>query len=277
MTDDLKTRIFEDARRLELDDSFRFACHPGVPCFNHCCGDINIVLTPYCIVRLKQRLGMTSEEFHNQYTLVPYNKEIHQPVPLIKMRDDEGKSCPFLGDEGCTVYEDRPWACRMYPVGLAAPRDAAEQGDRFYFLLEEDHCKGFAEDNEFTVREWIENQGIAEYDAAGELFQPISLHPFWDGGDMSPAKMDMFWMAAYNLDRFRRFIFESTFLKKFAVAPEVVEQLRTDDMALMKFGFDFVRFSVFEEPAVSLNPAFSPVQQREKEFFDRKAESDSEQ
>jgi len=268
---DIHKRIFEDAPRFDLDDSFQFACHPGVPCFNECCGDITIVLTPYCVVRLKQRLGISSEELHKLYTLMPFSKEVKQPVPILKMGEDEGKKCPFVGPDGCTVYEDRPWACRMYPVGLAAPRDEAEQGDRFYFLLAEDHCKGFAEDNTITIREWLDQQGVAEYDEAGEWFKPVGLHEFWDSGDMSPAKMDMFFAAAYDLDRFRRFVFGSTFLDKFDVPEERVEQLRTDDLALMRFGFQFIQFAVFgEADAMTLNAEFDAVKKREKEFFERK-------
>ena len=270
---EFRKRILEEAPRFGLDDTFTFSCHPGVPCFNECCADINIVLTPYCVLRLTQRLGISSEDFHRQFTLVPFNKEIRQPVPVIKMRDDERKSCPFLGPDGCTVYEDRPWACRMYPVGLASPADDDED-QRFYFLLEEKHCKGFGEAREYSIRDWVSDQGIAEYDEAGELFKPISLHPFWDRGDLSPAKMDMFFMAAYNLGRFRRFVFESSFLEKFDVDPEVVEAMRGDDGALMEFGFRWIRFAIFEETALALKPAFDALQDREKRFFDRGGDGD---
>lgn len=272
MSDDLKTRIFEEAPRFDLDDSFRFSCHPGVSCFNECCADINIVLTPYCVMRLKNRLGLTSEEFHRKYSVVPFSKEVKQPVVVLKMNEDEeGKPCQLLGPGGCTVYEDRPWACRMYPIGLASPRDETEQGERFFFLLQEEHCKGFREDNETTIRQWIVDQGIVEYDEAGEGFKPISLHPFWDSGDMSPAKMDMYFMVAYDIDRFRRFVFGSTFLDKFVVSAEQIEQLRTDDVELMKFGFNFVRLSVFGEGnALPLKAEHDEMKNREKAFFSRR-------
>jgi len=274
VSDDLKKRIFEEAPRFDLDDRFQFACHPGVTCFNECCADINIVLTPYCVLRLKNRLGLTSEEFHRKYSVVPFSKEVKQPVVVLKMDEDtEGKPCQLLGPEGCTVYEDRPWACRMYPIGLAAPRDEAEQGERFFFLLAEEHCKGFGEANEYSIREWIADQGIAEYDEAGEWFKPISLHPFWDSGDMSPAKMDMYFMVAYDIDRFRRFVFGSTFLDKFVVPDEQVERMRNDDVELMKFGFNFVRLSVFGEGnALPLKAEHDSMKEREKSFFSKGAD-----
>ena len=43
------------------------------------------------------------------------------------------------------------------------------------------------------------------------------LHPVWTGkGEPIPAgKVDMFYMACYDLDRFRRFVFETKFLTLF--------------------------------------------------------------
>ena len=38
---------------LDPDDTIGFACHPGVPCFNHCCRDLNQALTPYDVLQLK--------------------------------------------------------------------------------------------------------------------------------------------------------------------------------------------------------------------------------
>ena len=54
--------------RLNADSEFQFKCHKGVKCFNQCCRDINIILTPYDIIRLKARLGLSSEEFLTLYT-----------------------------------------------------------------------------------------------------------------------------------------------------------------------------------------------------------------
>ena len=34
----------------------KFACHPGVSCFNACCKQADVMLAPYDVIRLKQRL-----------------------------------------------------------------------------------------------------------------------------------------------------------------------------------------------------------------------------
>jgi len=49
--------------RLSLDTKFKFRCHKGIGCFTKCCSNIDIMLTPYDIVRLKRRLGISSGEF----------------------------------------------------------------------------------------------------------------------------------------------------------------------------------------------------------------------
>ena len=92
----LHERIVSDAPRLGPDDTFRFACHPGVPCFNQCCSNVNIFLSPYDVLRMKRRLGMTSGDFLDRYALLPIQKEMKTPVVLLRMNDDEARTCPFL-------------------------------------------------------------------------------------------------------------------------------------------------------------------------------------
>jgi len=247
---ELEEKILKDSPRLGPDDRFEFACHPGVSCFNRCCGDVNIFLSPYDVLRIKKRLGMTSSDFLEKYALMPVQKDMKTPVVVLRMNDDEPKSCPFLTDEGCGIYSDRPWPCRMYPVGLASRRDTPDgwQGDRFYFLLRDEVCEGFGEPREWSVSEWLEDQGIEEYDWWGEGFKELTLHKYFEeGGVLSPEKMHMLFTACYDLDRFREFVFESTLLKRFEVDEEFVEEMRHDDEALLRFAFLWLRFSLFGE------------------------------
>jgi Fe-S-cluster containining protein len=252
---ELEERILKDAPRLGPDDKFKFACHPGVSCFNKCCGDVNIFLSPYDVLRMKNRLGMRSSDFLDKYALLPVQKDMKTPVVVLRMNDDEAKSCPFLTDEGCGIYSDRPWPCRMFPVGMAAQKDTPDgwRGERFYFLLQEDVCEGFDEPREWSIREWLESQGIDEYDFWGEGFKELTLHEFFENdGVLSPEKMHMLFTACYDIDKFREFVFGSTLLQRFDVDEDFVDEMRTDDEALLRFAFLWVRFSLFGEPTVKL-------------------------
>ncbi|MGD8321569.1 MAG: YkgJ family cysteine cluster protein [Gemmatimonadota bacterium] len=253
----LQEKILAEYPRLGPDDEFTFDCHPGVSCFNCCCSDVNIFLSPYDVLRLRKRLGLTSQEFLDRYTLVPIQKDMKTPVLVLRMKDDEGKTCPFVGENGCQVYSDRPWPCRMYPLGLASQKDSPDgwQGDRFWFVLKEDGCQGFEEERKWTVRDWQENQGIDPYDDWGEAYKELTLHKFFeDGGVLGPEKLEMFFTACYDLDKFRAFVFESSLLERFDVDEDFVHEMRNDDEALLRFGFLWLRFSLFGEPTVRPRP-----------------------
>lgn len=252
---ELEKKILGEAPRLSLDDKFKFSCHPGVSCFGNCCGDVNIVLTPYDVLRLKNRLGMTSTEFLDQHTILPFTKDQRIPAPLLRMQENEKKSCFFLSEKGCGVYEDRPWACRMYPVGYAAPGKSSGTEEAFWFLLEEEGCHGFEEDRVQTIREWISDQGMEKYDEMGELYRALAVDDYLESeGDLDPKKMQMFFMGTYDLDTFRRFVFGSTFLDKFDVDADEVERIREDDEALMKFAFHWLQYSLFGKPTMTMKP-----------------------
>ena len=253
----LKEKILEDHARLGPNDTFKFGCHPGISCFNICCSDVNIFLSPYDVLRLKERLGISSTEFLEKYTLLPVQRDMTTPVVLLKMNEDENHSCPFVTEKGCGVYADRPWPCRMYPVGLATSRDSEDgwRGKRFYFLLEEDSCLGHQEAKEWTVQEWMDNQEVEAYDEWGEAYKEISLHKFFeDVGDLPPSKMEMFFNSTYNLDKFRDFVFGSSLLDRFDVDEDFVHEIRENDEALLRLGFHWVRFALFGEPTMKVKP-----------------------
>lgn len=253
----LKEKILSEHERLGPVDTFRFGCHPGVSCFNTCCADVNIFLSPYDVLRLKKRLGISSTEFLETYTLLPVQKDMVTPVVVLRMEDDEKRSCPFLTPQGCGVYSDRPWPCRMYPVGLATSRDTPDgwRGERFYFLLKEEGCKGFQEAREWTIGEWLEDQQVAAFDEWGEGFKELTLHEYFEqGGILSPERMEMFYNATYDLDKFRAFVFESTLLDRFDVDEDFVHEMRQSDEALLRFGFLWLRFALFREPTMRVRP-----------------------
>ncbi len=245
----VQKKILDEAERLGPADRFRFSCRPGVSCFTNCCADVNIVLTPYDVLRLKNRVKMDSRHFLEKYTISPFTKDQKFPVRMLMMGSDEKKACPFLGekDQGCTVYEDRPWSCRMYPVGKASPADDMSSEKEFYFLMKEDHCKGFDEaQDEWSVESWMDDQGVADYDRFGEGFKSIVLNEVVRNNvEIAPSKMEIFHQAFYDLDMFRAFIFESSFLDKFEIAPDEIERMRESDEALLEFSPRWLRFALF--------------------------------
>jgi Fe-S-cluster containining protein len=97
----------ESLPQLAGNDTFSFACHPEVSCFNACCRDLNMPLSPYDVLRLRQGLGMDSTTFIIEYTVIEQYPYSGFPVLFLKMTDSIEQDCPFLSEEGCSVYENR--------------------------------------------------------------------------------------------------------------------------------------------------------------------------
>ncbi len=254
----------DQLEKLTEKDTFQFTCEKGHSCFNKCCTDVNIFLTPYDVIRLKQHLNLESGDFLAKYTISPFTKDQKLPVLILKLLDDDKKTCPFVTKEGCSVYENRPWSCRMYPLGLASQKVRSEDvGNEYYFLQKDDFCEGVKMDKEWTVLKWMDDQSVKEYEEYSTLYREILLHKYFEKGqELGPDKMDMFHMVFYNIDKFREFIFSSTFLNRFEVSEEEIERYEKDDLELLKFGVQWLKLCLFSERTIPLRgevPAEAPA------------------
>ena len=231
------------------EETFRFACHPSISCFTDCCRDLRLVLTPYDIIRLRKHLEISAKEFLDTYTVSEFTEQTGLPMVLLKMQDNDQKTCPFVSAQGCAVYEDRPGACRMYPIGRAAQKHSFDVGTREqYFVVKESHCVGFQEDKEWTIKEWLDDQGLNEYNALNDYWTEIvtSNNPRRHGG-IDEKKAQMFYLASYNIDMFRKFVLSAQFSGRFDLEESLQESLKNDDIELMKFAMQWLKFSLFGE------------------------------
>ncbi|MBI5379512.1 MAG: YkgJ family cysteine cluster protein [Nitrospirae bacterium] len=243
--------------KLTPESPLRFACHKGVSCFTKCCRDTNILLTPYDILRLKTRLGLTADEFLLLHALPDHQEKTGLPVAKLRTLPEEGNRCAFLTPEGCSVYEDRPVICRYYPLGLGIFKEKGMEGkDEFYFLVKEPHCLGHEEPKEWTVAEWRKDQQADWYDEQNRGWVEIIMRvqSMGPSASLSDEAKQMFFLASTNIERFRRFVLESSFLKKFAVDEETREQIRTDDVALLKLGYAWLKSILFGDDLVKARP-----------------------
>ena len=241
--------------KLSLDSRFKFKCHNRVKCFTKCCEDINIILTPYDIIRLKNRLKLSSEEFLAIYTDPQLLEKTDLPIITLKFLDDDTsgsdkKKCPFVREAGCIIYEDRPTTCRYYPLGVASlshKEGADDEG--FYFFVHEPHCLGFEEDKEWTVREWRKDQGVDIHDEinAGWTDLVVRKRSFPKNVMLTEQSKKMFFLVSYNIDKFKKFIFESSFLNRYKIADETVEKIRKDEIARLEFGINWLRSLLFKD------------------------------
>jgi Fe-S-cluster containining protein len=243
--------------QLDEDHVIRFRCYKGIECFNACCRDIDITLTPYDILRLKRRLGISSTEFLKRYGY-PF-EFAKNSIAGIKLQPVEGGTqCQFMTEEGCSVYEDRPTACRYYPVGLLSLRRADENFDRAsYAMVREDHCKGHLEERGITIRDYRKEQGLEEYDDMGRGWRQLVLKMKSAGpaiGKPSRPSLQFFFMACYDLDRFREFVRSEGFDATFEIDHATRKALSEDDVELLNFGVRMIKQIMFGEETIARRP-----------------------
>ncbi|HSH12688.1 MAG TPA: YkgJ family cysteine cluster protein, partial [Desulfurivibrionaceae bacterium] len=164
-------------KNLDRDEPFAFRCGPDLLCFTDCCRQLDLALSPYDLLRLRRTLGTSGAEFLDRYAVIEKNDEDAFPQVYLGMVDDGLASCPFVSVRGCTVYADRPGACRTYPLGRGARLGQDGKPDDFYVVLNEAHCLGFAEKSPQTVITWLADQELANYNEFNDLTMRILHHP----------------------------------------------------------------------------------------------------
>jgi Fe-S-cluster containining protein len=263
--------------------TIRFRCRKGIGCWNACCSNIDISFTPYDVLRLKKRLGLGSGDFLSLYT-VPYEME-PDGMAGVKLRPvDGGTACRFMTPEGCAVYEDRPTACRYYPVALLSMRKQGESVDRdSYALVQEPHCLGHQEPRTLTIAEYRQEQGVEEYDELARGWRQLVLKKKSAGpaiGKPSKASLQLFFMACYDIDRFRAFVTSEGFRELYDIPPPERAEVLADDTSLMLFAFRFLRQALFGEVTIRVHaPAAharldryrARAESREREAAERRA------
>ena len=192
------------AKKVKRDEVFTFLCHPDNTCFTNCCRQLELALTPYDILRLKNAAGLSSSAFLERYVLIEKEKDDPFPRLYLTMVDDGKASCVFVSGQGCAFYEDRPGACRAYPIGRAARITATNTLAEWYVLLKEQHCQGFAQDRQQTPKQYCQDQGLSSYNRFNDAVAAILQHErIRQGMVLSEEQSDFYIMALYDLDTFR--------------------------------------------------------------------------
>lgn len=232
--------------RIRDDEPFSFSCHPGVDCFTNCCRQLELALTPYDILRLKQETGLHSSTFLDRYVIMEQEADDSFPRFYLTMVDDGRASCVFVSKQGCTVYPGRPGACRTYPMGRAAIRQADNSMQEFYVLLKEAHCHGFREQEPQTAKKYSLEQGLTPYNAMNDRVASLLQHEkIRRGKQLTAEETEFFILALYDLDRFREQLEAGTLPNQEQYSSH--REACTDDERLLLFAVDWLADLLFHD------------------------------
>lgn len=236
-------------QRLAPDQAFRFACGPHLACFNTCCADKRLPLMPYDLLRLRRGLNLTSAEVLERYAEMDLD-----PVsgwPVLRLRLTEDGRCPLVTPQGCGAYADRPAACRTYPLARAVRPDAQGRPAEEVFLRQETPaCLGWEAERALTPAQWVEDQGLAPYQAANDALLPLFCHPRRRGRlELRPPQIHAVILALYNLDQWRQLVARPGFAAAQGLKPGVVEAALASDETLLGLGRDWLLVQLFGSPS----------------------------
>lgn len=235
-------------------EPFHFHCHSGVECFTACCRKLELYLYPYDIVRLKNSLCMHSAEFMRAHARIAPGSHPFFPAVMLNMRDDEERTCPFLSPAGCSVYRDRPSACRTYPLERAVEKLAGgRELKAHYFMTHHPYCKGHEEERTYTAGQWERDQFLHEYnlmnDSWAEVDAFFATNPWQAEGEAGP-RQQLAFMVCYNIDDFRDYAVQHRLLKSFRLDRDRRRRIERDDAELLRFGFDWLQFVLGDRPTL---------------------------
>lgn len=186
---------------LRADTQIRFRCHKGIPCFSACCGQADVTLTPYDVLRLKRRLGWAPGK-SSSGTGSP-SRWIGTVSPGLSSGPMRAGPVPVSMETlavGCT--RTPPNCVPMLPGGPAgAVGEGGPQVEERYSLVRRDHCKCHQEGREISIADCRAEQGCIEYDAHKRGWYQIILKKKPAGpavGRPPPASLQVFFMASYD-------------------------------------------------------------------------------
>ena len=117
-----------------------------------------------------------------------------------------------------------------------------------FMLVKESHCHGFKEGKTRTLRQWIDEQGLAVYNENNDqLMQIISLKNRLIPGPLDITSSHLFNTALYDLDNFRSQIQNKGLLDSFDVNSNIMDTALENDVALLDLAMKWIKFVLFDQ------------------------------
>lgn len=215
-TKDLE-RLYRDVEQgkvpfLTQDDEFKWS---GCTMCGICCFEIDILLNPYDILRLRRHLGCTTSDLIQRGLVEVFpGGNSGLPLAMINFRkvDDKTSVCPFLAplvdghklreltkgkdkpspDDleaaripkrlACGIYPARPAVCRSSPLGqLTLKSKEGEDVRNLFYQPPTRFCPACQGEGRVRVAKWIEENSVQPYWDASERFQGLFSTLFENG------------------------------------------------------------------------------------------------
>lgn len=146
--------------RLGENDSFKFTCKQcGNCCRNR---DEPVMITGVDLFYIARALEIAPSKAMVTYTdcYIGHNSK----VPVLTLIERLDGSCKLLRNGKCTVHDQKPVVCSIYPLGRLIKESKAGEFKYEYFT-QPNMCSGAGSGAEQTLKEWLDKFKVTERDA----------------------------------------------------------------------------------------------------------------
>ena len=150
-------RMFQ-RKEIRLGDLLSYSCRQC----GTCCQSIGVQLSPLDVWCLARKLGLSTGQVLERHAQLQLEKRSGRLY--VFLRGALEGSCSFLTNQLCTIYDARPGACRMHPIGSYMGLVEGEDGPVSFWGFERrisPSCPGWepGRDSQATLRDYIAGQG----------------------------------------------------------------------------------------------------------------------
>jgi hypothetical protein len=142
----------------------------------------------------------------------------------------------------------------MYPVIRSVSRSRLTgEFTVKYMLIRETHCHGFENGQDWTVEEWMHEQGLAPYNEHNDaMLDLISTKNALMPGRLTAKAENFFYKACYDIDRFRKEMLENNRMADLTPDTDLSVSPPANDVDMLKFGMAVVLNSIRDSRFESL-------------------------
>ena len=146
---------------LEPNDKFSFTCKQC----GKCCTRRNepIMITGVDLFYMARALKVNQMDFIKANCLVYIGDGSKLPVMVLK--ETKTGRCPLLKNNRCSVHDDKPTVCKLYPLGRFTTSD---ENDSYKYFIQPVECAGCHNAKEQTLKKWLDSFGINDRDEASK-------------------------------------------------------------------------------------------------------------
>lgn len=190
-----------DQNFIKKDQKFSFRCTQcGEWCRNKPLED-RILLSTVDIYRAAGLLELEMQDVIARYCDMVPGRESMLPLMIMKQRLDG--SCIFLKKGKCTIQDNKPLVCAMYPLGrMEFLNDETGEYDFHYYVknFRREGCHA-AEDEEWTTQQWLDRFDVEAYDDCVKLYRQLgaACSKLMHSCDTDEEKKEMFGTSFYMM------------------------------------------------------------------------------